>query len=162
MISRRQMFSAGAALAVAMLFGTAGTARAELQNPRLQKALQMLELTRGQLDAAIRQDPPDIRDGARETATEVDAAAHEIVEVMSAMGTRRQVEPIRAEPTAHPMRAARESLNQGMGEFTRGLTPEDFHNRPRLQAALDHMHAAMDRADRWSHREDEVIRHERR
>lgn len=141
-----------AAAGLGLLLVQAHASAEELRNPRLQKALQMLEVARAQLDAAMQQDPPELRDGARDAATRVDAAAHAITDSLSALRTPRQVEPGRAGPTNHPIHDARDSLTRALDEFTRGVRPDDFKGRERV--ALDQMRAALDVAERLTRRED--------
>lgn len=122
----------------------------EMRNPRLQRSLQMLEVARAHLDAAMRQYPPEMREAAERTAREVDAAAHAITDELAAQHTRRTIAPGRVEPTDRPARAAHDALRQALDELTRGVNEQDMNGR--VHAALDHERAALDRAEALAHR----------
>lgn len=138
----------------ALFFGTLAVSRAgaaEMRNPRLQRSLQALEVARAQLDAAIHQYPPELRQGAERTAREVDAAAHAITDELSVQRTPRTIEPGRAVATDRPVRAARDALRQAMDELTRGIREQDMN--PRVHAAFERERAALDQADALARRE---------
>jgi hypothetical protein len=140
----------GFALVIGVLLAS-GASAAELRNPRLQRSLQALEVARAQLDAAIHQYPPELRQGAERTAREVDAAAHAITDELSVQRTPRQIEPGRAVATDRPVRAARDALRQAMDELTRGVKEQDMN--PRVHAAFERERTALDQADALARRE---------
>lgn len=140
----------GLALVVGVLAARRAGAE-ELRNPRLQRSLQALEVARAQLDAAIHQYPPQLRERAERTAHEVDAAAHAITVELSAQRTPRTIEPGRAVVTDRPVRAARDALRQAMDELTRGVSEQDMN--PRVHAAFERERAALDQAETLARRE---------
>ncbi|HEY2586099.1 MAG TPA: hypothetical protein VGI81_10090 [Tepidisphaeraceae bacterium] len=140
-----------------MLFALGVASRAgaqEMRSPRLQRSLQMLEVARAQLDAAMRQYPPELRDGAARTAREVDAAAHAITDELAAQRTRRTIEPGRAVATDRPVRAARDALRAALDELTRDVKEQDMNAR--VRAAFEHQRTALDQAEALTRREAEL------
>lgn len=152
-LGRKIAFPLLAALALAFGVSLARQAGAEeVRNPRLQRSLQLLEVARGHLDAAMQRYPREMREETERTAREVDGAAHDIVEVLAALGTRRSVEPGRAVPSDHPAHAARDAVRQALDELTNGVSDADLKGR--VRAAFDHERVALDRAEALARREE--------
>ncbi|HEY2587158.1 MAG TPA: hypothetical protein VGI81_15530 [Tepidisphaeraceae bacterium] len=144
------LFTIGLALLGGLLVATRAGAE-EMRNPRLQRSLQLLEVARAQLDAAMHRYPPELREGAERAAREVDAAARAITDELSWQHTRRTIEPGRAVATDRPARAARDSLREAIDELTRGVSERDMNGR--VRAAFEHEHDALDRAEELTRRE---------
>lgn len=145
-----------ASLGTALMLSSGRPAQAqELKNPRLQRSLQMVETARADLEIAERQSPPELREEAHRMGTEVDAAGHELAETLASMGTRRQIEPGRADATNRPIHAAANAMRRALEELTRGVADQDI--RGRIRAAADHERAAIEHADRLAHREEALM-----
>jgi hypothetical protein len=127
----------------------------ELRNPRIQRSLQMVEVARGHIEMAEHRSPPELREEVRRIGHELDDAHHELADTLESMGTRRQIEPGRAEPTDRPIRAAAEAMRRALDELTRGVSDQDL--RGRLREAADHERAALEHVDRLAHREEAMM-----
>lgn len=113
----------------------------EMRHPRLQRAIQLLEVTRAHLDDAQRQLPPDFRDAIAQAARDVDAAGHESAEALAAAGATRTIGTARVEATDHPLRAARDALRQASDELA-AVAGDEFHGHVHL--ASDHARVALE------------------
>jgi hypothetical protein len=123
----------------------------EMRHPRLQRAIQQLELARAQLDAARRQLPPELRDATAQAARDVDAAGHESADALAASGAPRTIGAARVEPADRPLRAAREALRIANDELA-AVAGDEFHGH--VRTAIDRARHATEEVDGLIHRDE--------
>lgn len=128
----------------------------ELRHPRLNHAAQFLELARAQLEAAEHQDPPELRDAAHDAKRDVGEAEHEVGEAFASVGGARSLGAVPVESTNRPIAAARDALRRALDELT-GAGREEYRGHARI--AADRTHAALDRLEDMSRREEAMLAH---
>ena len=142
-----------AVVGISLAMGAKASAE-ELRNPRLQRSLQALEEARTHLDMVMHHEPREMQDGASDVSAHLDRAIHSIHEELDFLRSPRQLEP-HARETDRPMHAAKEDLARAIDELMRGVSERDLHGRTR--EAFEEERSALDRAERFSHREEELM-----
>lgn len=124
--------------------------RIELREPHLQRSLQLLEAAREHLDAVEHHAPREWRNDAHQAREDIDTSIHEVQDSLAAAGIERAIEAGHAEPTDHPIHAARDEIHHAIEELS-AVSGAQFRG---------HEHRAIDRAHLAQEELDRLVRHE--
>lgn len=122
----------------------------EMRHPRLQAALQHLEVARELLDGVEHRAPGEWREEAHIAREDVNAGIHEVLESLAAAGELRVIGVGHAVAADHPIHAAKEELQRAMDDLGT-VSGGEFHGYERR--ALERARLALDEVDRLSSRE---------
>ena len=122
----------------------------EMRHPRLQSALQHLEVARELLDQVEHRAPGEWHEEAHVAREDVNAAIREFTESLAAAGDPRVIGVGHAIATDHPIHAAKEELRRAMDDLGT-VSGGEFHGFERR--AVERVHLALDEVEKLSSRE---------